>query len=57
MVKNAHRAGVAQHSHTHGNGIADFEPGNSLLPEYSRSDWALTCAWLFASILLDMLLD
>ena len=36
---------------------ADFEPGNSLLPEYSRSDWALTCAWLFASILLDMLLN
>jgi len=34
-----------------------FEHGNSLLPEYSRSDWALTCAWLFASVLLDMLLD
>ena len=33
-----------------------FEPENSLLPEYSHSDWALTCAWLFASILLDMLL-
>ena len=34
-----------------------FEPGNSLLPEYSCSNWALTCAWLFASIILDMLLD
>ena len=34
-----------------------FEPENSPLLEYSRSDWALTCAWLFASILLDMLLD
>jgi hypothetical protein len=32
-----------------------FEPENSLSPEYSHSDWALTCAWLFASILLDML--
>ena len=34
-----------------------FEAENSLLLEYSRSDWALTCAWLFASILLDMLQD
>lgn len=46
------RAGVAQCQITLdivGGGIV--EPENSLLPEYPRSDWALTCAWLFASTL------